>query len=208
MQNGSLHDILHEVHPPPLLDWSIRCNVALGTAHGLAYLHFDCEPPIVHRDIKPMNILLDEELEPHISDFGIAKLLDQSSAALMSGTLRGTIGYIAPENAFTSTKSKESDVYSYGVVLLELITRKKAVDPSFADGVDIVKWVRSVWNEKRDIEEVVDAAAGDYGVREQVTQMLELALRCTHSEPSRRPSMRDVVKELEDVYAAIRSKLK
>ncbi|KAI3727398.1 hypothetical protein L1987_67212 [Smallanthus sonchifolius] len=180
MHNGSLHDILHEVHPPPLLDWSIHCNIALGTAHCLAYLHLDCDPPIVHRDIKPMNILLDAELEPHISDFGIAKLLDQSSPALMSGTLRGTIGYIAPENAFTSTKSKESDVYSYGVVLLELITRKKAVDPSSADGMDIVRWVRSVWNEKKEIEAVVDASLLYYS--SEVTRVLELALRCTQTE--------------------------
>ncbi|KAI3773463.1 hypothetical protein L1987_47992 [Smallanthus sonchifolius] len=238
MHKGSLHDILHEVRPPPSLDWSIRCNIALGTAHGLAYLHFDCDPPIVHRDIKPMNILLDAELEPHISDFGIAKLLDQSSQALMSGTLQGTIGYIAPdfgiaklldqssqalmsgtlqgtigyiapENAFTSMQSKESDVYSYGVVLLELITRKKAVDPSFVDGLDIVKWVRSIWNEKSEIEVVVDAAGlyDESFVREEVTRLLLLALRCTQTESSRRLSMRDVVKELEDVYAAIRSNL-
>nr|XP_043636938.1 receptor-like protein kinase isoform X2 [Erigeron canadensis] len=206
MHNGSLHDILHEVHPPPLLDWSIRCNIALGTAHGLAYLHFDCHPAIVHRDIKPMNILLDSELEPHISDFGIAKLLDQSTPALMSGTLRGTVGYIAPENAFTSTKSMESDVYSYGVVLLELITRKKAVDPSFEDGLDIVRWVRSVWNEKVEIEVVVDPDLFDdlYDgfVREQVTEVLQLALKCTLTESSRRPTMRDVVKQLEDVHSS------
>ncbi|KAJ0794866.1 putative protein kinase RLK-Pelle-LRR-XI-1 family [Helianthus annuus] len=212
MQNGSLHDILHEVHPPPLLDWSIRCKIALGTAHGLAYLHFDCDPPVVHRDIKPMNILLDEEMEPHISDFGIAKLIDQSSPTLMSGTLRGTIGYIAPECAFTSKESKECDVYSYGVVLLELITRRKAVDPSFSDtdGLDLVKWVRSVWNENKEIEVVVDAA-GLYDnsfVIEEVTRLLQLALRCTETESSRRPSMRDVVKELEDVYAAIRNNLR
>ncbi|XP_071728547.1 uncharacterized protein [Rutidosis leptorrhynchoides] len=212
MDNGSLHDILHEVYPPPLLDWSIRCNIALGTAHGLAYLHFDCDPAIVHRDIKPMNILLDAELEPHISDFGIAKLLDQSSSTLMSGTLRGTIGYIAPENAFTSTKSTESDVYSYGVVLLELMTRKQAVDPSFEEGLDIVRWMRSVWSETVELELVVDPGLYDdlYDsfVREQVTQVLQLALRCTQTEPSKRPSMRDVVKELEDVYARIGSKLK
>ncbi|CAH1422944.1 unnamed protein product [Lactuca virosa] len=212
MHNGSLHDILHEMHPPPLLDWSIRCNIALGTAHGLAYLHFDCDPAIVHRDIKPMNILLDDELEPHISDFGIAKLLDQSSPALMSGILRGTIGYIAPENAFTNTKSMESDVYSYGVVLLELITRKKAVDDSFADGLDIVRWVKSVWSEKVELEVVVDSGLYDdlYDsfVREQVTEVLQLALRCTETEPNRRPSMREVVKELEDVYGSLRSKLK
>lgn len=116
------------------------------------------------------------------------------------------------ENAFTTTKSVESDVYSYGVVLLELITRKKAVDPSFADGMDIVRWVRSVWNEKIEIEVVVDEGLYDdlYDsfVREQVTEVLQLALRCTETESSKRPTMRQVVKELEDVYATIRSKLK
>ncbi|KAI3767247.1 hypothetical protein L2E82_17338 [Cichorium intybus] len=211
MQNGSLHDILHEAYPPPLLDWSMRCNIALGTAHGLAYLHFDCDPAIVHGDIKPMNILLDADLEPHISDFGIATLLDQSSSALISSTLRGTIGYIAPEYAFTSTKSKESDVYSYGVVLLELLTRKKAVDPSFADRLHIVRWVRSIWNEKVEIGLIMDEGVYnnryDSFVREQVIEVLQLALRCTDSEASKRPSMRVVVKELEHVYEALRMKL-
>ncbi|GKF88037.1 receptor-like protein kinase [Tanacetum coccineum] len=128
----------------------------------------------------------------------------------MSGTLRGTIGYIAPENAFTSTKSMESDVYSYGVVLLELITRKKAADDTFTDeGLDIVRWVGSVWSENKEIDVVVDKGLYDelYDsfVREQVTQVLQLALRCTQTEPSRRPSMREVVKQLEDVYASTSS---
>ena len=119
---------------------------------------------------------------------------------------------ILTENAFTTTKSMESDVYSYGVVLLELITRKKAVDDSFADGLDIVRWVRSVWREKVELEVVVDSGLYDdlYDsfVREQVTEVLQLALRCTQTEVSRRPSMREVVKELEDVYGSLRSKLK
>ncbi|KAL4569080.1 hypothetical protein LXL04_024707 [Taraxacum kok-saghyz] len=139
-------------------------------------------------------------------------MMGQSAPVFMSGTLRGTIGYIAPENVFTTTKSMESDVYSYGVVLLELITRKKAVDDSFPDGLDIVRWVRSVWSEKEEIEVVVDSGLYDdlYDsfVREQVTEVIQLALRCTQTEASRRPSMREVVKELEDVYGSLRSKLK
>lgn len=119
---------------------------------------------------------------------------------------------VLTENAFTNTKSMESDVYSYGVVLLELITRKKAVDDSFADGLDIVRWVRSVWSEKVELEVVVDSGLYDdlYDsfVREQVTEVLQLALRCTETEPNRRPSMREVVKQLEDVYGSLRSKLK
>ncbi|KAL9996241.1 putative protein kinase RLK-Pelle-LRR-XI-1 family [Helianthus debilis subsp. tardiflorus] len=158
-----------------------------------------------------MNILLDDGMVPHISDFGIAKLLDQSSNTNEWHT-SGTIGYIAPECAFTSKESKECDVYIYGVVLLELITRKKVVDPSFSDtdGLDLVKWVRSVWNENKEIEMVVDATRlyDNFFVIEEVIQLLQLALRCTETESSRRPSMRDVVKELEDVYAAVRNNLR
>ncbi|KAI3767246.1 hypothetical protein L2E82_17335 [Cichorium intybus] len=137
--------------------------------------------------------------------------MDQSSSALMSSTLCGTIGYIAPENAFTTTKSMESDVYSYGVVLLELITRKKAVGHSFEDGLDIVRRVRSVWNETVDLGLVVDEGVynnhHDSFVGQQVMEVLLLALRCTDTEACKRPSMREVVKQLEHVYAALRNKL-
>ena len=95
MENGSLHDILHE-SPSSKLPWNMRYRIALGTAQGLAYLHFDAHPVILHRDIKPENILLDAEMEPHISDFGIAKLLDQSAISAQSLAIPGTVGYIAP----------------------------------------------------------------------------------------------------------------
>ena len=95
MKNGSLRDLLQRTDPRSL-PWDVRYKIALGIAHGLAYLHFDCHPVIVHRDIKPENILLDSEMEPHISDFGIAKLLNQSSTAVQSLAVPGTTGYIAP----------------------------------------------------------------------------------------------------------------
>ncbi|XP_074296523.1 leucine-rich repeat receptor-like protein kinase PEPR1 [Silene latifolia] len=100
MENGSLYDILHGTRSNLVLPWDVRYKIALGTADGLAYLHFDCRPAIVHRDIKPENILLDSDMEPHTSDFGIAKLLDQSSPSTQSSVVTGTTGYIAPGTDF------------------------------------------------------------------------------------------------------------
>ncbi|RVW14583.1 Receptor-like protein kinase [Vitis vinifera] len=210
MENGSLHDVLHERNPPPILKWDVRYKIAIGTAHGLTYLHYDCDPAIVHRDVKPENILLDSDMEPHISDFGIAKLLDQSSSLSPSVSVVGTIGYIAPENAFTTTKSKESDVYSFGVVLLELITRKRALDPSFMEETDIVGWVQSIWRNLEEVDKIVDPSLLeefiDPNIMDQVVCVLLVALRCTQKEASKRPTMRDVVNQLTDANAPARGK--
>ncbi|KAF7843144.1 Receptor-like protein kinase [Senna tora] len=210
MPNGSLHDVLHEKNPPPSLEWNVRYNIAIGIAHGLAYLHFDCDPPIVHRDIKPKNILLDADMEPHIADFGIAKLLDQSSASAPSISVPGTIGYIAPENAYTTANNRESDVYSYGVVLLELISRKKVVDPTFMEGMDIVSWVRTMWGQTEDIGKIVDSSLAnellDSTVLEQVNKVLQVALRSTEKDPHKRPTMRQVIRQLEDANPRTRSR--
>lgn len=114
-------------HSKVKLDWETRLRIAVGAAHGLAYLHHDCNPKIIHRDVKSSNILLDENFEAHLSDFGIAKCLPPAKTHASTYVL-GTIGYIDPEYARTSRLTEKSDVYSFGIVLLELLTGKKAVD--------------------------------------------------------------------------------
>ncbi|KAG2268607.1 hypothetical protein Bca52824_063162 [Brassica carinata] len=207
MPNGSLYDVLHRSNQGETgLDWSTRFNIALGIAHGLQYLHHDCHPPIIHRDIKPENILMDSEMEPHIGDFGLARILDDST--ISTATITGTTGYIAPENAYKTVRCKESDVYSYGVVLLELITGKRAVDRSFPEETDIVSWVKSVLSSYEDdddytVSQIVDPKLVDElldtKLREQAILVTDLALVCTDKRPENRPSMRDVMKELTDV---------
>ncbi|RZC73720.1 hypothetical protein C5167_049197 [Papaver somniferum] len=214
MQNGSLHDVLHEINPQPVLDWDVRYKIALGTAHGIEYLHYDFNPTIVHRDIKPKNILLDSDMEPRTSDFGIAKLIDHSSAYVHYISVVGTVGYIPPETAFTTTTTmammKKWDVYSFGVVLLELITRKKTLDPSLPDGTGIAKWVSFRWSSKDAIEEIVDPSLIDEimytAAREEVMKVMSVALQCTLKDPVERPTMRGVVKLLKDAKDNLRSK--
>ena len=126
-------------HVKKKLDWNTRLRIASGAAQGLAYLHKDCKPQVVHRDVKSCNILLDGSMEPHLADFGIAKNI-QPTRTHTSTHVLGTIGYIDPEYAQTSRLNEKSDVYSFGIVLLELLTNKKAVD----DEVNLLDWVRGV----------------------------------------------------------------
>ncbi|ONM32688.1 ATP binding protein [Zea mays] len=142
---GSLECYLHgdEQEEQPL-NWNARMKIALGSARGLAYLHHDCSPGIVHRDIKASNILLDRSLEPRVSDFGLARLL-VDSAAHVTTVVAGTFGYLAPEYLQNGHATEKSDVYSFGVLMLELVTGKRPTDSCFIKkGLNIVGWVSSV----------------------------------------------------------------
>ncbi|KAB1201091.1 Receptor-like protein kinase HSL1 [Morella rubra] len=140
MPNGSLGDLLHS-SKGGLLDWPTRYKIAFDAAEGLSYLHHDCVPPIVHRDVKSNNILLDGNFGARVADFGVAKVVDSSGKGPKSmSVIAGSCGYIAPEYAYTLRVNEKSDIYSFGVVVLELVTGRLPVDPEFGEK-DLVKWV-------------------------------------------------------------------
>ncbi|KAL5859985.1 hypothetical protein ACOSQ4_001281 [Xanthoceras sorbifolium] len=193
MNNGSLGEALHGKQALRLLvDWVSRYNIALGVAQGLAYLHHDCHPPIIHRDIKSNNILLDANLEPKIADFGLARMMVRKNETV--SMVAGSYGYIAPEYGYTLKVNEKIDIYSFGVVLLELLTGKRPLDPEFGESVDIVEWIRRKISENRSLEEALDPNVGNCKhVQEEMLLVLRIALLCTAKLPKDRPSMRDVI---------------
>ncbi|KAK9059560.1 hypothetical protein SSX86_020264 [Deinandra increscens subsp. villosa] len=194
MENGSLWDLLHGPLKKKKLDWETRVQIALGAAQGLAYLHHDCSPRIIHRDVKSSNILLDKDFEAHLTDFGIAKSLC-TSKTFTSTYIMGTIGYIDPEYARTSRLTEKSDVYSYGIVLLELLTGKKAVDnESNLHHLILSKTASNSVMETVDPE--ISATCKELG---EVKKVFQLALLCTKRQPSERPTMHEVVRVLGSI---------
>ncbi|XP_030484416.2 LRR receptor-like serine/threonine-protein kinase RPK2 [Cannabis sativa] len=181
-------------------DWNILHKIALNIAHALAYLHDQCVPRVLHRDVKPSNILLDNNFNAYLSDFGLSRLLGTSETHATTG-VAGTFGYLAPEYAMTCRVSDKSDVYSYGVVLLELISDKKPLDPSFSshgDGFNIVSWASMLLRQGR-AKEVFTAGLWDAGPHDNLVEMLHLAVTCTNETLSIRPTMKHVVQKLKRI---------
>ncbi|XP_074269892.1 uncharacterized protein LOC141592903 [Silene latifolia] len=196
MINGSLGDLLHGPKAG-LLDWPTRFRVALDSAEGLSYLHHDCVPPIVHRDIKSNNILLDGNFGAKVADFGVAKVVDAIGKGTKSmSVIAGSCGYIAPEYAYTLRVNEKSDTYSFGVVILELVTGKRPVDPEYGEK-DLVKWVCTTMDQKG-VDHVLDPKL-DSCFKEEICKFLNIGLLCTSPLPINRPSMRRVVKMLLEV---------
>nr|XP_016459499.1 PREDICTED: BRASSINOSTEROID INSENSITIVE 1-associated receptor kinase 1-like isoform X2 [Nicotiana tabacum] len=199
MSNGSVASRLRErPESDPPLEWSIRKRIALGSARGLAYLHDHCDPKIIHRDVKAANILLDEEYEAVVGDFGLAKLMDYKDTHVTTA-VRGTIGHIAPEYLSTGKSSEKTDVFGYGVMLLELITGQRAFDLARLandDDVMLLDWVKGLLKDKK-YETLVDADLQGNYEEEEVEQLIRVALLCTGSSPMERPKMSEVVRMLE-----------
>ncbi|XP_009148316.1 receptor-like protein kinase 7 [Brassica rapa] len=197
LPNGSLWDKLHSCKKSNL-GWETRFDIALGAAKGLEYLHHGYERPVIHRDVKSSNILLDESFKPRIADFGLAKILQTNNGGLDSShVVAGTYGYIAPEYGYASKVNEKCDVYSFGVVLMELVTGKKPIEAEFGESKDIVNWVSNNLKSKESVMEIVDKKIGEM-YREDAIKMLRVAILCTARQPGVRPTMRSVVQMIED----------
>ncbi|XP_051140587.1 proline-rich receptor-like protein kinase PERK8 [Andrographis paniculata] len=201
--NNTLHHHLH-AEGKPVMDWTSRVKVAAGAARGLAYLHEDCQPRIIHRDIKSTNILLDNNYEARVADFGLAKLaLELDLHTHVSTRVMGTFGYLAPEYASTGKLTEKSDVFSFGVVLLELITGRKPVDPSQPLGDEsLVEWARPLLTQaldREDFSELVDPRLENNFVAGEMFRMIEAAAACVRHSASKRPRMSQIVRALDSM---------
>ncbi|KAF6994201.1 hypothetical protein CFC21_010956 [Triticum aestivum] len=184
----------------PTLEWPIRLRIALGAAKGLAYIHEDCHPKIIHRDIKSSNILLDFKFEAKVADFGLAKFTSDNSTHV-STRVMGTFGYLAPEYASSGKLTEKSDVFSFGVMLLELITGRRPVDSTQTYMDDsLVDWARPLLMralEDGNYDELVDARLGKDFNPNEIARMIACAAACVRHSARRRPRMSQVVRALE-----------
>ncbi|KAK8965505.1 Receptor-like protein kinase HSL1 [Platanthera guangdongensis] len=198
MPNGSLGDVLHG-EKAGVLDWPARYKIAVDASEGLCYLHHDCVPPVVHRNVKSNNILLDAEFRAKVADFGIAKVVDRlgKGSNSISGTA-GVSGCITPEFAYTLRVNEKSDIYCFGVVILELVTGKRAADPELGEK-DLVRWACATIQQKGE-ESIMDPRL-DLRHKVQIAKVLYVGLLCTSTLPMNRPSMRRVTKMLMDARA-------
>lgn len=195
--NGTLHDILHFVDDSGnRLTWNSRVRIALGTARALEYLHEVSSPSVVHRNFKSANILLDDELNPHLSDCGIAAL-SPSSERQVSTQMLGSFGYSAPEYAMSGIYTVKSDVYSFGVVMLELLTGRKPLDSSRPRSEQsLVRWATPQLHDIDSLAKMVDQALKGIYPAKSLSRFADIIALCVQPEPEFRPPMSEVVQAL------------
>ncbi|KAL1563269.1 receptor-like protein kinase HSL1 [Salvia divinorum] len=200
MENQSLDRWLHSrnrshnISGHVVLDWPKRLQIAIGAAHGLTYMHHHCSPPIIHRDVKSSNILLDSKFNAKIADFGLARKLIKPGEPNTMSVVAGSFGYMAPEYAQTRRVSEKIDVYSFGVILLELITGKEG---HYGDeSLSLAEWAWRHIQQGKPILDIMDEDLKDPLYLEDITTILKLGLICTSTSPSSRPAMKDVLQIL------------
>ncbi|KAK9213694.1 hypothetical protein WN944_005679 [Citrus x changshan-huyou] len=195
--NGSLGDSLSGKNGIRL-DWIRRLKIALGAARGLSYLHELANPPIIHRDIKSSNILLDERLNAKVADFGLSKSMSDSEKDHITTQVKGTMGYLDPEYYMTQQLTEKSDVYSFGVLMLELLTGRRPIER----GKYIVREIRTAMDKKKELYnlyELIDPTIGLSTTLKGFEKYVDLALKCVQESGDDRPTMSEVVKDIENI---------
>lgn len=197
MPNGSLENLLHGEAQLPL-EWKQRLNIAMGVAQGLTYLHHESRTSVVHCDLKPSNVLLDEDFVPRIADFGVAKASNLHMTQSSCGPA-WTIGYTAPERAYCLKPSSKSDVYSFGIMLLELITRERPTCSNFESGMTLIDWIHKAAAEDFVLDVIDPYLKTTPELYHEILATVDLALQCAQDSPLRRPTMREVIAKLAKV---------
>eukprot|EP00252_Welwitschia_mirabilis_P021332 TRINITY_DN5455_c1_g1_i3.p1 TRINITY_DN5455_c1_g1~~TRINITY_DN5455_c1_g1_i3.p1 ORF type:complete len:576 (+),score=59.82 TRINITY_DN5455_c1_g1_i3:162-1730(+) len=192
LPNNSLDKILFDSEKRRMLDWQKRCNIIFGVARGLLYLHEDCKLKIIHRDIKGSNILLDDKFNPKIADFGLARLFSDEESYIQT-RIAGTYGYMAPEYAMQGQLSAKADVYSYGVLLIEIISGKK--NSEYDPAMNVQSLIGCVWRlyQNGNIMEIVDESVRETLIEEQMVRFVHVGLLCTQADSSLRPTISQVL---------------
>ncbi|CAO2816761.1 unnamed protein product [Amaranthus hypochondriacus] len=194
-ESSSIHsETSTNSHAPGILDWATRLKIAIGAAKGLCYLHYDCSPSIVHRDVKSSNILLDSKFNAKIADFGLAMVTVKNGEPQTASGIKGSFGYIAPEYWRTKKLNVKIDVYSFGVVLLEMVTGKEPCKGN--DHLNLADWSWQWYCEERAIVDALDEAIKEPSVMEQMASVFKLGLMCTSKNPVSRPNMKQVLQVL------------
>lgn len=196
---GSLEYHLHDL-PPDMqpLDWNTRMKIAAGIAEGLDYLHNQADPPVIHRDLKSSNILLGEGFHPKLSDFGLAKFGPPRDKSHVSTRVMGTQGYCAPEYYDTGKLTTKSDIYCFGIVLLEIITGRRAVDTTEELGKQtLLEWARPLLKDRKNLRQLADQKLQDQFSDSVLRRAIDIALMCLQDNPQSRPSMQDLVSAMK-----------